>query len=357
MVIVNHSVAILSEANSGNILKQNLSSIIELEQITNEVWFDLLIIKEFELPQKHAGVGLARKIGMDEALRRFSTIHKNGIIACFGADSTVQANYFTEILMAFKEGIYGCNIFFEHELEGTDHDINRAITDYELFLRYYNLALNYANIPYAHFTVGSSMAVSCEGYVKVGGMNKRKAGEDFYFLQKIIQLGNFKELTTTTVYPSARISDRVPFGTGKAISDYLQDLSVDYLTYSFLSFEILKDFVKNLRDEDRTKWSTEIKGFLSHDFSNLLDRVKNNNKGEKKYQHGVFQLFNAFQVLKYLHYMRDKHARPVCLDKVVKQLLHELDNDLKVGEMTNKELLILIREIDRTRKFRTKYIY
>jgi len=188
-------------------------------------------------------------------------------------------------------------------------------------------------------------------------MNKRKAGEDFYFLQKIIQLGNFKELTTTTVYPSARISDRVPFGTGKAISDYLQDLSVDYLTYSFLSFEILKDFVKNLRDEDRTKWSTEIKGFLSHDFSNLLDRVKNNNKGEKKYQHGVFQLFNAFQVLKYLHYMRDKHARPVCLDKVVKQLLHELDNDLKVGEMTNKELLILIREIDRTRKFRTKYIY
>ncbi|HQX45573.1 MAG TPA: hypothetical protein PK209_13505, partial [Saprospiraceae bacterium] len=39
------------------------------------------------LPAKHAGVGLARKIGMDEAVRRFHHIRKpKGIILNFDAD-------------------------------------------------------------------------------------------------------------------------------------------------------------------------------------------------------------------------------------------------------------------------------
>ena len=93
------------------------------------------------------------------------------------ADSLVEGNYFIELEGAFKKGILGCSIHFEHDLHGPDDRINTAITDYELFLRYYNLAINYAELPYGFYTVGSSMAVSCEAYVKVGGMNKRKARE------------------------------------------------------------------------------------------------------------------------------------------------------------------------------------
>src|SRR5690606_19808654 len=41
------------------------------------------------LPKKDAGVGLARKIGMDEAYNRLASTGKtDGIIVCFDADAT-----------------------------------------------------------------------------------------------------------------------------------------------------------------------------------------------------------------------------------------------------------------------------
>ena len=66
------------------------------------------------------------------------------------------------------------------------------------------------------------MVVRAWAYIEQGGMNRRKAGEDFYFLQKISWLGKVTELSNTTVYPSPRISDRVPFGTGKAIRNFIK---------------------------------------------------------------------------------------------------------------------------------------
>src|SRR5213594_3575687 len=94
-----------------------------------------------------------------------------------------------------------------------DPKVAEAIAAYELHLRYYVRALRYAGFPYAHHTIGSCMAVRADVYKKQGGMNKRQAGEDFYFLQKIIPLGHFTDLTETKVIPSSRPSDRVPFGT------------------------------------------------------------------------------------------------------------------------------------------------
>ena len=53
-------------------------------------------------------------------------------------------------------------------------------------------------------------------------MNRKKAGEDFYFLQKLFDAGHFSECNTTRVIPSPRPSDRVIFGTGPAIREYLE---------------------------------------------------------------------------------------------------------------------------------------
>ena len=38
------------------------------------------------LPQKKAGVGLARKIGLDEAARWFKKLNQSGILVCFDGD-------------------------------------------------------------------------------------------------------------------------------------------------------------------------------------------------------------------------------------------------------------------------------
>ena len=73
------------------VLEQNKRTIREADawiskHIDSKIKF--YILDFLNLPQKHAGVGMARKIGMDEAVRRFDFIknHEDGIIACFDAD-------------------------------------------------------------------------------------------------------------------------------------------------------------------------------------------------------------------------------------------------------------------------------
>lgn len=50
---------------------------------------------------------------------------------------------------------------------------------YELYLRYYQQALEYCGHPYAYTCIGSAFAVRAADYVLQGGMNKRQAGKIF----------------------------------------------------------------------------------------------------------------------------------------------------------------------------------
>ena len=70
---------------------------------------------------KHAGVGLARKIGMDEAVRRLESVgNSNGVIVCLDADSLVDKNYLIAIWEHFinNPNVPGCSIYFEHPHSG-----------------------------------------------------------------------------------------------------------------------------------------------------------------------------------------------------------------------------------------------
>ena len=173
-----------------------------------------------ELPDPKGGVGWARKIVLDEAARLLS---QEGIMLCLDSDCTVAQNYLKVVTDHFQSNP-DCNavsIYFEHNLDTLGYDERHAIIQYELHLRYLVHAMRWAGHPFAFQTVGSSMAVRRKGYLAHGGMNTRQAGEDFYFLQKFIEVDSLQEIRNTTVYPSARISDRVPFGTGRAMSQLL----------------------------------------------------------------------------------------------------------------------------------------
>ena len=118
------------------------------------------------LPPKQAGVGLARKIGMDEALRRFDDVGRtDGIIAGYDADCRCESNYLTALERHFRENPQspGCSIYFEHPLTGPlSPQVYGAIAAYELHLRYYVQALRFSGFPHAHHTIGSCMAVRAE---------------------------------------------------------------------------------------------------------------------------------------------------------------------------------------------------
>jgi hypothetical protein len=173
------------------------------------------------------------------------------------------------------------------------------------------------------------MAVRADVYCKVGGMNTRQAGEDFYFLHKVIARGAFAELTTTTVYPSPRVSDRVPFGTGRAMNDLLTS-GERLTTYNPQSFIDLKVFVilgPLLYDAEDDIWSILRENHVSscvieflreNNFDEKLKELKNNTASEKAFVKRFFRWFDAFRLMKYLHWARDRWYPNVRVDEVWK---------------------------------------
>lgn len=314
------------------------------------------------LPGKDAGVGLARKIAMDEALRRFNSLGIDGIITGFDADSTCTPDYFTAIEEQFLKSpaTTGCSLWFEHPTEGNEYPQNvyDAIVDYELYLRYYVEALRYAQFPYAYQTLGSSFAVRASVYAKQGGMNKRKAGEDFYFLHKIISLGNYAEVHNTTVIPSPRESDRVPFGTGAAISKILSS-SNEYSTFNPAAFEILKNFFSNVSTLWKNQDYDESLGLISNawlfnyiqkqGFKQKLAEFHANSGSETIFRKRFFSWFNGLMVLQFLN---ELHVTDMCKVPIVKAVQELMQmQGVAVNSSNKRELLAYLNKIHKGQIF------
>ncbi len=338
------------EQSDSDVMAQNRETEREFRKWTSEhshAWISFHLIKENRLPKKHAGVGLARKIGMDEAVRRFTLCEsKDGIIVCYDADSTCDQNYLTAIEKHFNKypKTPGCSIRYEHPVAGSKFTakVYDGIIKYELFLRYYNQGLKDAGLPYAFHTVGSCMAVRSSAYQKQGGMNKRKAGEDFYFIHKIIQLGGFTELNETRVIPSPRESDRVPFGTGKAITDWIMTGREEYMTYDHRTFMDIRKFVLSIPNF-RCEFVFENipKSFQSfyekRKFTNKILEIRKNSSSDTTFLKRFLRFFDAFQVLKFVHFCRDHFYPNTTLEQAVRSQIafkkigpNTLDNALEM---------------------------
>lgn len=357
IVVINQSEVVEKE-----IAQQNSKTYNEALGWKKEVdtQFNLHFLFEKELPKKHAGVGLARKIGMDEAVMRFDKAdNTEGIIVCLDADCKVSKDYLVAIENHFNDypKTPGCSIRFEHPVEGIEYPEENylGIINYELFLRYYNLGLRYIDLPYGYHTVGSSMAIKTWAYQKQGGMNRRKAGEDFYFLHKIIALGNFSELNECCVYPSPRTSDRVPFGTGKAINDFInQSSKEEYLTYDVTIFEVLKSFVLDIEEIYKSKTyifkhEVLVQFFLMDNFQETIDEIKANTTSYDSFIKRFFVYFDAFKVLKLVHYLRDNFYPNKEIKEEVKKLLKKMEQPLAFDTFNKTDLLFALREIERNR--------
>jgi hypothetical protein len=312
--------------------------------------------------EKRSGVGFTRKTGMDEAILRFVQINQpDGIILSLDADIEVESNYFTEIENHFNTfpKADGCTVYFEHPLnQSTSDEIRQAIVQYELHQRYYLQALRFAGHPNSFHTVGSAFGVKAETYCLQGGMNLRKAGEDFYFLQKVFDLGNFTECNSTCIYPSPRPSLRVPFGTGPVIASYLK--SKNYLqTFNFELFAILKDFL-DISEKLYKYTSAEDFSFLdtlhplmqnylrTNAINHRLQEIFRNSSNEYSFLKRFFRWFNMFRMLKFLNFGKtDFHDLPV-RDACI-QLLER--KGLKIENMDNEGLLNQMRKLEKNNSF------
>ncbi len=307
---------------SPDVISVNDNSLAEIQawnQGTRDLFFRIYTVKPDTSAFSDWGVGLARKTGMDEAVRRFDIIgDPEGIIACLDADCRVRDDYFIALYEDFykRKGRNACSVYFEHPLSGSEfqEEVYRYIASYELHLRYFVRAIAYTGYPFAFHTVGSSMGVKALQYIRSGGMNRRQGGEDFYFIQKLIFAGGFFNLVSTVVYPSPRSSDRVPFGTGAAISSMLQGKMDSFLSYDFSAFSDIRIFFAMI-DRIRSAGEKETRAFFSdlpvslrmfigeEEWIARTGEIRSNTTTPGSFAKRFFTWFNMFRIIKYLNWM------------------------------------------------------
>jgi hypothetical protein len=307
-----------------------------------------------ELDDKNAGVGLARKIGMDKALQVFDySIEGKKVIVSLDADCTVEDNYLSDIQNYFRANNSSVALVdFEHSLPV--ETINKiSILTYEIFLRHYIVGLHFAQSPFAFHTIGSTIICDHEAYIQVGGMNTKKAAEDFYFLQKLAKHYKVKRIVTTTVKPSARESWRVPFGTGKSMTDYLKNKKMIFV-FDPQVYVILKQWLQTFNSDlllkpdlildEAIKIHPELYNFLSNrSFKKDWEKILENTKTSRQLDYQRKNWFDAFETLKLIHHMRDTAFPSMDIKTGVEKLFNLTQHSFKFesGRGSNSELQTL----------------
>ena len=305
---------LLSELNNKTFIKKNKLNNLNL------AWIDASS-KRGELPGK-GGVGVARKLGMDSVLK-YLDWNSKPLIFCLDADTIVEKNYLFAVKNYFEKNdeFIAASINFRH-LSGKTPEEEKAIREYEYSIRYYVENLKRAGSPYAYYTIGSAIVCRADFYIKAGGMRQHRGGEDFYFMQQLRKLGKIGEILETTVYQSARPSDRVPFGTGPKVRQSIDGHEI--LLYNPTVFDTLKNVIDKAErwiaygDVSRpenfigsiSKDSESY--FLSLKFDTVWPNILNNNVkcaylitvAERKKLRWAFHVwFDAFKTLKLIHFL------------------------------------------------------
>lgn len=283
-----------------------------------------------DLPRKHAGVGLARKIGMEWAVRGFlQSGNSDGVIISLDADCTVSSNYLQLIENQFSTYRPNCCVLnFKHRVKDGNLALQLAIDQYEDYIWYFRNALKALDCPYYYHTIGSAFAVSADAYVRVGGIGRQQGGEDFYFLQKVFFLGRTVELMKAFVYPEARFSDRIPFGTGPALERIIATEDGLLRVYSVEAFKALQSFfilrIKFYKQSDAVVKSLladlhiSIQQFLQD--NNLIAAITDCNQNSATagtFEKRFFHHFDAFTVIKYLNFAHNSffELTPIAIAK------------------------------------------
>lgn len=291
-----------------------------------------------ELPEKDGGVGLARKIGMDLALSLFDyTNQAKKILICLDADCTVEQNYLTSIVVrAFHHSdIHAAYVNYEHPLPEHEQD-KRAIICYEIFLRYYVLGLKWANSPFAFPTIGSTMICDYESYLRIGGMNKKKAAEDFYFMEKLAKITTIYKIDSTKIYPASRGSWRVPFGTGQRVNRYIAGTHEEYVLYDPKSFNVLQKWLSVYNSQkilNADEYLNEAKAInktlhtflVQNSFEGSWSKILHNSKSDIQREKQKMTWFDGFRTLKLIHYLRDNEFPSINMFDALDQMLQRFD--------------------------------
>ncbi len=288
------------------ICDDNAKSIRFLEESAD---LDIIIIDKSSLGNgwigKKKGVGWARKLSMDKAT---DLGVKEDVIISVDADTYYPPQYFESLVSIFESsnGFSAHSNPYYHRLTGKQEE-DVAILRYELYMRVYAINMLLISNPYAFSAIGSGMATTIENYNKIGGISPKASGEDFYFLQHMKKMAPLHQFNEVKVYPQARFSDRVNFGTGPAM---IKGNAGDWSSYPFYPPQLFQN-IKQSFEAFSKLFSKDVdfpmSSFLKKQFKkdDLWTPLRKNNKKEEKFIQASEGLVDGLRILQYL---KEKHA-------------------------------------------------
>jgi hypothetical protein len=289
----------------------------------------ILVVNRYSQPiPADQGVGLARKIGADLAIKLFTQGHINASwVHSTDADAYLPDNYFTAHAVnnvALKHAVATCCNFYHHSEHQAIHQANLR---YENALRYYVAGLHYAQSPYAYFTIGSILSFDMLAYCQARGFPKRNAGEDFYLLNKLAKLGEVAYLAEVTIKLEARPSQRVPFGTGPAVQNIMQlvEQGQDYQYYNPAVFVHLKACLQAFECLWQYRQQPELwLAFLPEKSQQALNNIgllnfvaKQQENKQAQFNKQLTVWFDSFKTLKFIHALRDLGLENIALEQAI----------------------------------------
>ena len=249
---------------------------------------------------KHHGVGWARKTVMDAIS---SDAGENDIIVSLDADTEFSENYFQSLADTFSRFPHAVGIAVPYfHMPVPDKRANRAILRYEIYMRHYSLNLWRIRSPYAFTALGSAIVFPVWAYRAVGGMTPKMSGEDFYFLQKLSKKGRLLIWNEEKVFPEARFSSRVYFGTGPAmIKGDLGDWS-SYPIYHHKFFDEIGETCDLFSSFFEKTTSTKVTEFLKIIFreEDPFEPLRRNHKSTVSFTRACHEKFDGLRILQYL---------------------------------------------------------
>lgn len=285
------------------------------------------------LNPKH-GVGLARKIGCDLglALHFLGRIRSPWLLQS-DADVTFPKGY-TDILAANWERSSDQHhppgaLIFPHAHQSADPSLHFAASLYDKHMTYYVAGLAVAGSPYAHHSLGSTMVVHARAYAAVRGYPKRSAGEDFYLLNKVRKIAPIQRLLEPTLTIQARLSSRVPFGTGPALQRIVQSLAEDptgaaYHSYHPRCFTLLAETIQGLN-----RWAQQpaitpdphiLQRLQALGFARFAGKLTQQKNQADKRQQSVHDWFDGLKTLQFIRGCQDIYP-----DQPLARTLADLD--------------------------------
>jgi hypothetical protein len=281
----------------------------------------------------NAGVGWARKTLFEEIMK---TATDDDVIISLDADTLFNEGYFQSIGENFVQNIVEViSVPYYHKLTD-DENANRAILRYEIYMRNYFINMHRIGSPYTFTAIGSAIALKVKALKKIRNITPLSSGEDFYLLQKLRKMTSISNYNSELVYPAARFSSRVLFGTGPAMIKGNSGNWESYPIYHQSLFDKIKetyDMIHELFIEDK---DTEFIGFLKirYKTNDLWSPLRKNFKTLSQFTRAFHEKADGLRILQFLKAKHQETSNELQVPSgellAVRERLFEIEMKLRI---------------------------